>query len=55
LFYFAREAAGAAGARHSLRPLIFEGCYSCTPRAHRAAGSRTCILPSLLRRFPSRN
>jgi hypothetical protein len=25
LFYFAREAAGASGARHSLRPLIFRG------------------------------
>ena len=25
LFYFAREAAGASGARHSLRPLIREG------------------------------
>jgi hypothetical protein len=25
LFYFAREAAGAASARHSLRPLIFRG------------------------------
>jgi hypothetical protein len=25
LFYFAREAAGAAGARHSLRPLISAG------------------------------
>jgi hypothetical protein len=24
-FYFAREAAGAASARHSLRPLIFRG------------------------------
>jgi hypothetical protein len=25
LFYFAREAAGASGARHSLRPLNFSG------------------------------
>jgi hypothetical protein len=25
LFYFARKAAGALGARHSLRPLISEG------------------------------
>jgi len=25
LFYFAREATGAASARHSLRPLIIEG------------------------------
>jgi hypothetical protein len=25
LFHFAREAAGASGARHSLRPLMFRG------------------------------
>jgi len=32
-FYFARKAAGATGARHSLRPLISEGQGSCTTRA----------------------
>ena len=38
---FAREAAGAAGTRLSLRPLFSRGeTVSFTPRAHRAAGSR---------------
>jgi len=32
-FYFAHEAAGASGARHSLRPLFFEGQGSYTTRA----------------------
>ena len=34
---FAHEAAGAAGTRHSLRPL-FWAAVSCTTPAHRAAG-----------------
>jgi hypothetical protein len=32
-FYFAREAAGASGARHSLRPLNFGGRRSSKTRA----------------------
>src|SRR4029077_11573622 len=44
LFYFAREAAGALSARHSLRPLSSERRTSaCKPRAHRAARSRSRI------------
>src|SRR3954469_12513960 len=43
VFYTTRAAAGASGARHSLRPLIFEGQRSCTTRANRAARIRTHI------------
>src|SRR5258706_1887167 len=43
LFYFAREAAGASSARHSLRPLIFWANGSCTTRAPRAARIRRRI------------
>src|SRR5260370_19058905 len=44
LFYFAREAAGALGARHSLRPLIFRRRdVPGKPRAKRAARSRSCV------------
>ena len=42
-FYFAHEAAGASGARHSLRPLYSEGTGSCITRAFRAAGMRSCV------------
>src|SRR6266436_5556892 len=42
--YFAREAAGAFGARHSPRPLFSERRNGfCKPRAHRAAGSRRLV------------
>ena len=41
--YFAREAAGALGARHSLRPLFSWANASCTTRAHRAAGTRSYV------------
>src|SRR6266436_10378561 len=41
--YFAREAAGALGARHSLRPLLLRAAKQfCKTRAHRAARSRRC-------------
>jgi hypothetical protein len=44
LFYFAREAAGAAGTRLSLRPLFFqEANRSGKTRAKHAAGSRNCV------------
>ena len=36
LTHFAREAMGAAGTRHSPRPLFFGAKDSCTTRAHRA-------------------
>ena len=45
--YFTHEAAGASGARHSLRPLLFEGRDSCKPRTHRAARMRSHTQPSL--------
>jgi hypothetical protein len=38
----AHEAAGATGTRHSPRPL-FGAEFSCTTRAHRAAGTRSCV------------
>src|SRR5260370_34238677 len=42
--YFAREAAGALGARHSLRPLISEsGTSMAKTRTHRAARTRTYV------------
>jgi len=41
--FIAREAAGAAGTRHSPRPLVFGAKDSCTTRAHRAARSRSRI------------
>src|SRR5258706_6113577 len=45
LFSFAREAAGALGARHSLRPLLSEArTVVAKPRAPRAARSRSHIL-----------
>jgi hypothetical protein len=37
----AREAMGAAGTRHSLRPLLSWAMVSCTTRANRAAGMRS--------------
>jgi hypothetical protein len=37
LFYFAREAAGALSARHSLRPLIFRGREIQVKLARKAA------------------
>src|SRR5260370_42549772 len=46
--YFAREAAGALGTRHSLRPR-FGPKDSCTTRTHRAAGMRNCILRGFLK------
>ena len=54
----ARETAGAASTRSSLRPLFRGPRLRCKPRAHRAARSRTCVgslklnpkaLPSSLR------
>src|SRR5258706_11076768 len=45
LFSFAREAAGASSARHSLRPLIFRRRdVPGKTRAKRAARSRNCAL-----------
>ena len=41
----ARETAGAASTRSSLRPLIEEGKRKCKPRAMKAARSRNCIHP----------
>ena len=41
---FAREAAGAAGTRLSLRPLFIEGHESGIARANGAARLRTCVL-----------
>ena len=51
LFYFAREAAGALGTRHSLCPQFFLGPKDTrTARVPRAARSRTLIPnPSSLR------
>src|ERR1700724_4921355 len=46
--FFPREAAGAMGARHSPRPLFFEGRWR-KPRVHRAARMRTCVFPALRR------
>src|SRR5260221_8930416 len=43
LYSFAREAAGALGIRHSLRPLFSWANGSCTTRAHRAARMRSRI------------
>jgi hypothetical protein len=43
-FTFAREAMGALGTRHSLRPLIFWANGLAKPRAPRAAGSRRYVL-----------
>jgi len=37
-FHSAREAAGAAGARHSLRPLSFGGCVLRKARAYQRRG-----------------
>jgi hypothetical protein len=45
VFIFPREAAGAAGARHSPRPLWAEATGKT--RADRAAGMRNCISTSL--------
>src|SRR5258705_11944525 len=41
---FAREAAGAAGTRHSLRPQFFRANDFCTTRANRAVGTRGRVL-----------
>jgi hypothetical protein len=43
LHSFAHETAGAASTRHSLRPLDSGANDFAKPRAHRAAGSRSCI------------
>jgi len=43
VFYTTREAAGASGARHSLRPLYSGRMVLRTTRAHRAARSRMRI------------
>src|SRR5437899_5245252 len=42
-FYFAREAAGASSARHSLRPLNFRAEGLRTTRTRRAARMRSCV------------
>src|SRR5256886_14262657 len=39
----AREASGASGARHSLRPLFRRARDSCTARAIHAAGMQRCV------------
>jgi len=44
LYTIAREAAGAARTRLSLRPLLIEGGNRRKARAHRAARMRTHIL-----------
>jgi hypothetical protein len=46
-YYFAREAAGAAGTRLSLRPLFFEGGNRCTARARRAARTRKRVFSAV--------
>ena len=43
-FHIAREAMGALGTRHSLRPLIYGRTVLAKPRAPRAAGTRSRIL-----------
>ena len=48
LFHFANEAAGAACARHSLRPLFSEGHRRCTTRAQNAPREE-CFTSSSLR------
>ena len=40
-FYFTREAMGATGTRHSLRPLFFEGRFRNSSGAICAAGTRS--------------
>src|SRR6478752_8761005 len=47
LFHFANEAAGAASARLSLRPLFAEGQCDRRTRATHVAGMRTYASPSL--------
>jgi len=41
--YTPRAAAGASGARHSLRPLFSKGRTVCKTRVLRAAGMRSCV------------
>jgi hypothetical protein len=49
LFYFAREAAGAMGARHSLRPLISEGGRLSAKLGHtRREIAEACVDVALL-------
>jgi len=43
VFYTTREAAGASGARHSLRPLNFRAEGLRTTRTRRAARMRSCV------------
>jgi hypothetical protein len=44
VYYTPRAAAGASGARHSLRPLIGEGrTFRQKTRAKHAARSRSCV------------
>jgi hypothetical protein len=47
LLFFARETAGAASTRRSLRPLFLVGETIFKARAKRAAGRRRCVLWSL--------
>ena len=42
LYFFAHEAAGAAGIRHSLRPLSSGGMFGKARARNRAAGMRRC-------------
>ena len=43
VYYTTRAAAGASGARHSLRPLFGGTRFMHTTRTHRAAGRRGCV------------
>jgi hypothetical protein len=43
LFYFAREAAGASSARHSLRLLIFRGQHVPAKLARKARRDREAV------------
>ena len=53
LFYTAREAAGAAGARHSLRPLIFSGWDVQAKLARNARRDREAVFDENERAKPS--
>jgi hypothetical protein len=53
-FYTTRAAAGASGARHSLRPLIFEGKTFRKNSRGCAARSRSCVCRELQARHPAR-
>jgi hypothetical protein len=49
-FYTTRAAAGAPGARHSLRPLISEGGTASTTRAQRSASRDRGIVSGVIAR-----